>query len=477
MTEPVSTYPIILCGGSGTRLWPLSRKASPKQFSRLLGDDSLFQTTTLRVADQDFKRPLIVTGEEFRFTITEQLTAVDVIPEAVLIEPAARNTAPAVLAAALWLDKHDPEALMLVMPSDHQITDVPAFHAAVEGAKPRALDGDIITFGVLPTYAETGYGYLEAVPGAEGGSGPQALRQFVEKPDAETASQMLEAGNYLWNAGIFLFSVQAILKAFAEHAPALSAAVSSSIVRAHPDLGFTRLDLEAWLGVESISIDYAIMEKIDNLAVMPLSAGWSDLGGWASVWDEGAHDTLGNVCSSDVTAIDCSGTLLRAEGEGLHLVGIGLRDMIAVAMPDAVLVAPKSESQRVGEAVTLLRSKGIKQATMSKRDLRPWGWYETIASGDRFQVKRIMVKPGASLSLQSHTHRAEHWIVVAGTAQVTIGEEVSLITENESIYVPLGAKHRLENTGKLPVLLIEVQTGAYLGEDDIIRYADVYARS
>nr|ACA43023.1 phosphomannose isomerase [Sphingobium chungbukense] len=469
--------PVILCGGSGTRLWPLSRRSFPKQFARLLDDESLFQATARRVLGPAFDRPIIVTGEPFRFTIVEQLAALGVKPDGVLIEPEARNTAPAVLAAALWLRDRHPEALMLVMPSDHQIADVASFHAAIEAAKPRALAGDIVTFGIVPSHAETGYGYLELKPGELNVSGPQELRQFVEKPDAERASLMIEAGNFLWNAGIFLFSVQAIVDAYSAHASAMSAAVASSLAAARLDLDFTRLEPEPWRGVESISIDYAIMEKISNLAVMPLTAGWSDLGGWASVWNEGRQDAVGNVCSNDVTAIDCSGTLLRTEGEGLHLVGIGLQDMIAVAMPDAVLVAPMSESQRVGEAVALLRENGVKQANMSNRDLRPWGWYESIASGDRFQVKRIMVRPGASLSLQSHHHRAEHWIVVAGTAQVTIEDQISLITENQSIYVPLGARHRLENTGKLPVLLIEVQTGAYLGEDDIIRYADVYARN
>jgi mannose-1-phosphate guanylyltransferase/mannose-6-phosphate isomerase len=400
------------------------------------------------------------------------------LPHSILIEPEPRNTAPAVLAAALWLQERDPSALMLVTPSDHQIPDTLAFQNAVKAAVPAAMAGKLITFGIVPTHPETGYGYLELAPGTQADANmPQQLSRFVEKPDLARATDMLAAGNFLWNAGIFLFSVEAIIAAYASHVPDMRAAVSASVSAATPDLAFTRLSPDSWRNARSISIDYAIMENAANLAVMPFSAGWSDLGSWASVWSESDADAAGNVCSPGVTAIDCHGSLLKSEGEGLHLVGIGLENMIAVAMPDAVLVAPMSQSQRVSEAVTILRQKGVKQAETAARDLRPWGWFESIATGERFQVKRIMVKPGASLSLQSHNHRAEHWIVVAGTAQVTIEGELSLVSENQSIYVPLGAKHRLENTGKLPVVLIEVQTGGYLGEDDIIRYADAYARS
>ncbi|OYW86079.1 MAG: mannose-1-phosphate guanylyltransferase/mannose-6-phosphate isomerase, partial [Sphingobium sp. 32-64-5] len=386
--------------------------------------------------------------------------------------------APAVLAAALWLKERAPDALMLVMPSDHQIPDTEAFQASVESCVSRAQAGDLVTFGIFPTHPETGYGYLELAPGAERDAPtPQVLRRFVEKPDRARAMDMLAAKNYLWNSGIFLFSVNAILAAYEKFAPAMLSAVTASVAGARPDLSFLRLEPEAWGGAESISIDYAIMEKADKLAVMPFSGGWSDLGGWASVWQEGGAGPDGNVCSDNVTMIDCSDTLLKAEGEGPHLVGIGLQGMIAVATPDAVLVAPMSESHRVGEVVGALRAKGVRQADSSLREQRPWGWFESIATGDRFQVKRILVKPGASLSLQSHNHRAEHWIVVAGTARVTIEDQVTLVTENQSIFVPLGARHRLENPGKLPVIVIEVQTGAYLGEDDIMRYSDLYARS
>ena len=478
MTGALKIYPVILCGGSGTRLWPVSRKSSPKQFVSLLGAQSLFQAAVRRTVGPSFAAPLIVTGEAWRFTVVEQLAAIEMTASAILIEPDARNTAPAILAAAHWLKAHDPDALMLVMPSDHQIADRDLFEQAVMAAVCRAEASDLVTFGIVPTHPETGYGYLELAAGAQRDAAtPQALRRFVEKPDLADATDMVASKNYLWNAGIFLFSVSGILDAFASHAPEMSSAVSASVGDAKQDLSFTRLEPGAWRSAESISIDYCVMEKARNLAVMPFGAGWSDLGGWASVWAESLPDAAGNSCSADVTAIDCSGALLKSEGGGLHVVGIGLDKMIVVATPDAILVAPMSESQRVGEAVNAMRAKGVAQADASRRDERPWGWYDSIASGDRFQVKRIFVKPGALLSLQSHHHRAEHWIVVAGTAHVTIGDEVRMVTENQSVYVPVGEKHRLENRGKLPVTLIEVQTGAYLGEDDIIRYDDAYARA
>lgn len=478
MSQMPQIHPVILCGGAGTRLWPLSRKASPKQFAPLLGEESLFQGTARRLAGEHFAAPLIVTNDAFRFIVAEQLGAIGMTSSAILIEPEGRNTAPAVLAAALAIAKQDPAALMLVAPSDHLIPDIAAFQAAVQAAVPRALAGDLVTFGIKPTRPETGYGYLELADAAGTlATQPQPLNRFVEKPALGRAVEMLASGQYLWNAGIFLFSVEAVLAAYRAHAPAMLDKVAAAVTAAHSDLGFTRLAAEPWQAVESISIDYAIMEKADNLAVMPYAAGWSDLGDWASVWQESEPDGEGNVCSANATAIDCSGSLLRTESDGLQLVGIGLENIIAVAMQDAVLIAPKSASQRVGEAVAALRARGVKQAETAARDQRPWGWFESIANGDGFQVKRIMVNPGASLSLQSHNHRAEHWIVVAGTAKVTIEDDIKLVTVNQSIYVPLGAKHRLENPGKLPVIMIEVQTGAYLGEDDIIRYADAYARN
>ena len=466
--------PVLLSGGSGTRLWPLSRKSYPKQFAPVLGDETLFQASAKRLVGPGFSAPVVLTNSDFRFIVTEQLAAIGIDPGAILIEPDGRNTAPAILAAALHLQDADPDALMLVAPSDHVVPDAEAFRAAVAMGEPAARAGQLVTFGIHPDRPETGYGYLELTAPANGV--PVPLHRFVEKPDARTAQEMLEAGTYLWNAGLFLFSVKTILAAFETHAPGLCEPARRAVADAKTDLGFLRLDPAAWDTLEDISIDYAVMERADNLTVVPFAAGWSDLGGWDAVWREQGPDDAGVSTSNNATAIDCAHTLLRSEAEGLELVGIGLKDTIAVAMPDAVLVADMSRAQDVKLAVKALKAKGSKQALAFPKDHRPWGWFETLVLDDRFQVKRIVVHPGAALSLQSHVHRAEHWIVVAGTAKVTIGNEVQLVTENQSVYVPLGAVHRMENPGKVDMVLIEVQTGAYLGEDDIVRYDDVYAR-
>lgn len=467
-------HPVILCGGSGTRLWPLSRKGFPKQFTRLIGDESLFKASVRRLSGQDFAPPVVVTGSDFRFVVTEQLLEAGIDPGAVLIEPDARNTAPAVLAAALHVAASDPEALLLVAPSDHVISDAEAFRAAVLSGVAAAEAGHLVTFGIRPTHAETGYGWLELA--GRDGDDAVPLRRFVEKPDAVRAAEMLAAGTYLWNAGIFLFSAKAIIAAFEAHAPALLPPVAAAVAKARADLGFLRLDPASWAGVEAISIDYAVMEKAVNLMVVPYSAGWSDLGGWDAVAREMGPDAAGVSASGAATAIDCTDSLLRSDSEGVELVGIGLKNIIAVAMNDAVLVADRSRAQDVKKAVEVLKAKGARQAETFLRDHRPWGWFETLALADRFQVKRIVVHPDASLSLQSHLHRSEHWIVVSGTARVTIDDKVQLLTENQSVYIPLGAVHRMQNPGKVPMVLIEVQTGAYLGEDDIIRYDDIYAR-
>lgn len=466
--------PVLLCGGSGTRLWPVSRKSYPKQFSDLIGSESLFQASARRLTGAQYAAPLVVTADAFRFIVTEQLASAGITPGAVLIEPAGHDTAPAVLAAALYMARTDPKGLMLVAPSDHVIPDEAAFATSVTAAIPAAQAGQLVTFGINPDRPETGYGYLELDAAPTGDVASVPLRAFVEKPDAATAAAMLAEGRYLWNAGIFLFSVPTILAAFKAHAPDLMIAVQSAVDAARTDLGFTRLDPDAWTAATPISIDYAVMEKADNLSVVPYVGRWSDLGDWAAVWRETQTD--GVALSGPATAIDCTNTLLRSEVEGQAIVGIGLDDIVAIAMPDAVLVSHKGRTQEVKHAVTALRDKQAPQAETFPKDHRPWGWFESLVVGERFHVKRIVVHPGAALSLQSHHHRSEHWIVVEGTARVTIDDTVKLVTENQSVYIPLGAVHRMENPGKVPMVLIEVQTGTYFGEDDIVRYEDVYAR-
>jgi mannose-1-phosphate guanylyltransferase/mannose-6-phosphate isomerase len=467
--------PVLLCGGSGTRLWPLSRKSYPKQFAAILGDETLFQASARRLSGAGYAPPVVVTASDFRFIVVEQLQAAGIDPGAILIEPEGRNTAPAILAAALHVAASDPEGLMLVAPSDHVVPDAEAFRTAVETGAEAAQAGQLVTFGIQPTHPETGYGYLELSAAPEG-DGPVPLTRFVEKPDAENAARMVADGKHLWNGGIFLFRARDIIAAFVTHAKALIEPVKAAYEGAKPDLGFLRLAPGPWAEADDISIDYAVMERAENLSVVPFTAGWSDLGGWDAVWRETGPDADGVATSGNATAIACRDTLLRSESERLEVVGIGLENVIAVAMPDAVLVADKSRAQDVKKAVAALKAKDALQATAFPKDHRPWGWFESLVIGGRFQVKRILVNPGAALSLQSHHHRSEHWIVVEGTARVTVDDEVKLLTENQSVYIPLGATHRLENPGKVPMMLIEVQTGSYLGEDDITRYEDVYAR-
>ena len=470
--------PVILCGGSGTRLWPLSRKSYPKQFSQLLGHNTLFQQSALRVASSEiasFRAPVVVTNSDFRFIAAHQLELCGVQANNILIEPEAKNTAPAILAAALLAHSEDKHAVLLVTPSDHVIPDTLAFHQAVSAGLNAVSAGRIVTFGIQPNRPETGYGYLEVSSGS--GDGAIPLNRFVEKPEIIAAQEMLDAGHYYWNAGIFLFRARDMLAAFTQHCPEILNQVTLSVENGKKDLDFFRLDTEAWKNCDSASIDYAIMEKVNNLSVVPYKGKWSDLGGWDAIWREMDPNGDGVSLSDNAHAIDCSDTLLRSESEGQEIVGIGLTDIIAVAMPDAVLVAHKSRAQDVKKAVDVLRVKGLAQAETFPKDHRPWGWFETLAISDRFQVKRIYVHPGAALSLQSHHHRSEHWVVVKGTAKVTVNDEVRLIGEGASVYIPLGAVHRMENPGKLPMVLIEVQTGPYLGEDDIVRYEDIYART
>lgn len=471
-------HPVILCGGCGARLWPASRKVFPKQFAPILGEESLYKAALRRFSAAEFAAPIIMTVEDFCFMAKDQATALGMSDAHIVIEPQPRDTAPSVLVAALMLAEHDPDALMLVAPSDHVISDQDAFLAAVETGRAAAEAGALVTFGVAPRWPETGYGYLEVSGPSEHAATP--VTRFCEKPDLATAEGFVKAGNYLWNAGLFLGRARDIIAAFEAHAPDLITACRAAIGSGAPDVNFFRLHGESYGAAQAISFDYAIMEKAEQVAAVALECGWSDLGNWDALWkalDEDADgDADGVVTQGSVTALECRDSYLHAHDDTMQLVGLGLDGVIAVAMRDAVLVADKSRAQDVKAVVSTLRAAGVAQADDYPRFHRPWGWYETLCLGTRFQVKRIMVKPGGVLSLQSHHHRSEHWIVVGGTAEVTVGEEVKLVTENESVYIPLGAVHRMANPGKLPMYLIEVQTGAYLGEDDIVRYEDIYNR-
>jgi mannose-1-phosphate guanylyltransferase/mannose-6-phosphate isomerase len=469
-----SITPVILCGGSGTRLWPVSRKGFPKQFIGLIGEGSLFQQSSKRLSGEAFTAPMVVTNSDFRFVVTQQLTEAGITPGDVLIEPAARNTAPALLAAALVQAERDPDALMLAAPSDHYITDAETFRRSLMKGADAAADGQIVTFGIRPDKPETGYGYLE--PEGQPGAGAVPLKRFVEKPKLAEAKTMLEAGNFLWNAGIFMYAARTLIEAYRRHAPALFEGVSRSVTEAKADLGFLRLDQAAWEELEDISVDYAIMEKVDNISVVAHDGDWSDLGGWNAVHQHAEADAQGVATQGSATAVDCRDTLLRTESGGVHMVGLGLENIVAVAMQDAVLVADRSRTSGLGDVVKAMRNRGVSQADNFPKDHRPWGFFETLILSERFQVKRIVVNPGAALSLQSHKFRSEHWIVVVGTAKVTIDDTVQLVEENQSVYIPLGAIHRMENPGDTQMELIEVQTGTYFGEDDIVRYDDVYAR-
>ncbi len=470
--------PVLLAGGSGTRLWPLSRRSYPKQFSKLIGTTSLFQQSASRVVSSQvtkFSPPITLTNSDFRFIAAEQLQKIGIDPGPIIIEPEGKNTGPAVLAACLFAQKHDETAILLVAPSDHVISDVSAFHRALQQGFGPVNDGKIVTFGIEPTRASTSYGYLELPPDFDN-NGATSLRGFVEKPSELDAASMVESGNFLWNAGIFMFRAIDMITAFKKYAPTLLQPVIKAVEEGKPDLGFFRLETEAWKKCENISVDYAVMEQSQNLVVIPFTNGWSDLGGWDAVWEEMGPDKNGVAISKNAHAIECEDTLLRSETETLELVGVGLKGILAVAMPDAVLIAKKGDTKSIKMVVDMLKSKKVKQAEILPKDYRPWGWFETLAFRGRFQVKRILVNPGAALSLQSHHHRSEHWVIVEGTAKVTINGKERLVTEGESVYIPLGAVHRLENPGKVSMILIEIQTGTYLHEDDIIRYEDLYSR-
>jgi len=469
--------PILLAGGSGTRLWPLSRKKYPKQFSKIIDELSLFQLGVMRCQTSsilEFNQPIILASDEHRFIIEAQFREVVNENCTVLLEPVGKNTAPAILAACLFAlnSGHDP--LMLAIPSDHIIEPNEIFHAAVSEGVKFALDGRIVTFGIPALTPETGYGYLQVE--SLSAKSPFENIKFVEKPSLSDAKKLIQNEKCFWNSGVFLFQASTLKRLFEEKMPQLVQNVSEALAGAQYDLSFLKLDAVPWDKCSDISIDFAVMEKAGDLVCIPLNSHWSDLGDWNSVWKEMAPDDAGVSVAGNALSIDCENTLLRSENNSLQLVGIGLRNVIGIAMGDAVLIADKNRSQDVKEAVHKLKLLEIEQAELFPKDYRPWGWFESLTKTDRFQVKKLYVKPSAQLSLQLHNHRSEHWVVVEGTAEVTIGDETKLITEGESIYIPLGTKHRLKNPGKIQLIIIEVQTGAYLGEDDIVRYSDIYDR-
>lgn len=468
--------PILLAGGQGTRLWPISRKSYPKQFSAILGEISLFQSTVSRFVSRDgldFEKPITITHSDYRFIVAQQIKAMNQEAGQIILEPVARNTAPSVLAAAMHAIKLDSDAILLVSPSDQKVTDITAFHEAIRRAASFAEKGRIVALGIQPTQPETGYGYMQVACNSD--SRILKVNTFIEKPDLETAKSIFQDGLHFWNAGIFVARAKDLIGALEEHAPELTDNVKSSLEQGVVDLDFMRLDCEAWKNCENISIDYALMEKLSNLYCLPMSLDWNDLGSWDAIWSE-QNTAADGVVEINSTAIDCNNCYLRSDHGPQHLVGLGLTDIIAVATSDAVLVAHRSQSQMIKKAVVTLKEKGIGQAEIFPIDYRPWGWFERLILGDRFQVKRIFVYPGESLSLQSHVHRSEHWVVVSGTAKAEVDGESNLLTEGQSIFIPVGAIHRLENPGKVPLTLVEVQSGVYLGEDDIVRYEDRYQR-
>lgn len=468
-------HPVVLSGGSGTRLWPLSRQDRPKQFLALIGDHSLYQESILRAAGlPGVQAPITVCSEAHRFTVGEQLESIGVDSGGILLEPAQRNTAPAIALAALHAVQSDPEATLLVMPADHLIESERDFHKAIKQAEALASEGWLVTFGITPDYAETGYGYIRR--GRQLGSDGFEVDRFVEKPDRDTAERYLAEGNYAWNSGMFLFQAQRYLDELSTHAPAILEAAKRAHTGSLQDLDFTRVDEEAFAASPSDSIDYAVMEKTSRAAVVPVSCGWSDIGSWSSLWAVARRDQAGNRTDGDVIAVDTRDSLIHAS-ERRMVATVGMDDVVVIDTADATLVAHKDRVQDVKEVVDRLRRESRSEHLAHRKVHRPWGSYDSIGMGTRFQVKHIVVKPGAALSLQKHHHRAEHWVVVSGVAEVTCDDRVFELRENESTYIPLGSVHRLRNRGSEPVELIEVQSGSYLGEDDIVRLEDVYGRN
>jgi mannose-1-phosphate guanylyltransferase / mannose-6-phosphate isomerase len=487
VVERLLIQPVVLSGGSGTRLWPLSREKYPKQLLPLLGEDSLLQATLRRaqgIAGLDLAPALVVCNEEYRFVIAEQLRLLGLAGTLVL-EPFGRNTAPALAVAARAAMKNEADPVLLVMPADHVILDVPAFQAAVVQGAALAAEGAVVTFGITPDAPETGYGYIQAGPEQGLAGGARRIARFVEKPDLTTAEGYLAAGNYAWNSGLFMVRASVWLAALQACRPDINTACALAWEQRREDGEFVRLNEAAFAQCPSDSIDYAVMERLavgDSRAeqslpmgvVLPLSAGWSDVGAWEALWKVLPKDAAGNVAQGDTMLHDCRNTLALSEGRLVACVGVD--NLVVVETADAVLVVHKDKTQDVKQIVDQLRKTGRSEGQTHRKVFRPWGWYDSVDHGERFQVKRIVVKPGAALSLQMHHHRAEHWVVVSGMAKVTVGEQVLMLSENQSTYIPLGTRHRLENPGLIPLEMIEIQSGSYLGEDDIVRFEDAYGR-
>jgi mannose-1-phosphate guanylyltransferase / mannose-6-phosphate isomerase len=487
--------PVILSGGAGTRLWPLSRELYPKQLLALLGERTMLQQTALRLEGLGGSEPVIVCNEAHRFLVAEQLRQLNISPRAMVLEPCGRNTAPAIALAAhaavatagsatpgTHSAQSDPKAgtssaspgsdpVLLVLPADHVIRNVPAFHQAVHTALAAALEGQLVTFGIVPGSPETGYGYIQRGPAA---GAAHRIERFIEKPSVQRAREFVSCGQYYWNSGMFMFRARHYLAELERFAPEIAAACEAAFRGAKSDLDFIRIETQAFNRCPADSIDYAVMEKTSGAVVVPLDAGWSDVGSWAALHEASEVDGHGNVARGDVICEDSQGCYLYSESR--LLAAVGLKDHVVVETKDAVLVAPKSHVQDVKKLVFRLKERGRYEHSLHREVFRPWGSYDSIESGPRFQVKRLKVKPGATLSLQMHHHRAEHWIVVSGTARITRGDEVFLLEENQSTYIPIGVKHRIDNPGKIPLHIIEVQSGSYLGEDDIVRFEDRYGR-
>ncbi|CAA9891100.1 mannose-1-phosphate guanyltransferase [Candidatus Methylobacter favarea] len=464
--------PVILSGGSGTRLWPLSRGQYPKQFLPLVSDHTMVQETLLRLAGLvGLKAPIAVCNEDHRFMMAEQLWEIGAKPAAIILEPVGKNTAPAVAMAALAAESED--EVLLVLPADHVISNLEAFHKAVVEAEILAGQGFLVTFGIVPTEPETGYGYIKR-DSLQQGAVAFNVAAFVEKPDLDTATHYLQTGNYFWNSGMFAFKAGSFLKELEKFNPTMLSICEKAFKAAKVDLDFVRLDKEIFSSASSDSIDYAVMEKTDKAVVIPLDAGWNDVGSWSALWDVTDKDSLGNAISGDVLTVGTENSFIYAENKLVTVIGV--RDLVVVETKDAVMIASKNRVQEVKQIVTRLKELKRSEANVHRKAYRPWGHYDSVDSGDRHQTKRIVVKPGAKLSLQKHHHRAEHWVVVKGTALVTKADEKILLSENESVYIPLGTVHCLENPGVIPLEIVEVQSGGYLGEDDIVRFDDKYGR-